>query len=465
MSRSTKFDVDIEILMKYNRPGPRYTSYPTAPHFHTGFGPQQFKEAILESNQGDPLADVSLYFHLPFCKTLCYYCGCNVVITHNPKRIEEYLHYLKKEIDRLSSLLHPDRKVVQLHWGGGTPTYLSPEQIADIFAYIRSHFNIAGDAEISIEIDPRRLSARHLPTIREVGFNRVSFGVQDFDDEVQQAVNRIQPEALTRQVVEVSRELGFHSINVDLIYGLPYQTVERYSKTIDKIIDINPDRLAVFNYAHVPWLKKHQRVIPTAALPEATERLKILKMVIERLTESGYVYIGMDHFAKPGDELAQALKDHTLYRNFQGYTTRAGAEVYALGITAISQLNSVYAQNVKNTADYYRMIEEGIFPTHVGYRLNEDDKIRRFVITELMCNSRVLKAEVTEKFGVDFDSYFAESTPKLQEFIDDGLLTLLPDRIQVHEPGRLVIRNIAMAFDKYLEQDRKQKKPLYSQTV
>ncbi len=466
MKTSTeKFEVDLNILKKYDRPGPRYTSYPTAPHFHREFGPLQFYQEIVESNQQPDAPDLSLYFHLPFCRSLCYYCGCNVIITHKPNRIAEYLNYLKKEIRLISRLLNPSRKVVQLHWGGGTPTYLTPEQIRDLFLFIRDHFNFAPEAEISIEIDPRGLDDQHLPTLRELGFNRVSFGVQDFNLRVQEVVNRIQPEELTRQVVRQSRELGFESINIDLIYGLPYQTVDSYQETVDKIIDISPDRLAVFNYAHVPWLKKHQRVIPEAALPDAGEKLAILKMVIERLTANGYVYIGMDHFARPEDELAQALKDHTLYRNFQGYTTRAGAEVYAMGITAISQLYRVYAQNVKTTREYYQMLDAGQIPTVVGYRLNEDDLIRRYVITELMCNSRVIKSEVQARFGIDFDSYFKESLEALGEFIDDGLLSLQPDRIQIHQAGRLVIRNIAMAFDRYLKDDQKKQQPLYSRTV
>ncbi len=466
MGKTTeKFEVDLEILKKYDRPGPRYTSYPTAPHFHRGFGPREFYQEIVASNQRSDAPDLSLYFHLPFCRTLCYYCGCNVVITHNPHRIAEYLEYVKKEIRLISRLLNPSRKVVQLHWGGGTPTYLSPKQIRDLFLFINDHFNFAPDAEISIEIDPRGLEKDHLPTLHRLGFNRVSFGVQDFHPRVQKAVNRIQPETLTREVVRRSRELGFDSINIDLIYGLPYQTVASYRETIDKIIDISPDRLAVFNYAHVPWLKKHQRVIPEAALPGAVEKLAILKMVIERLTDNGYVYIGMDHFAKPEDELAQALRDHTLYRNFQGYTTRAGAEVYALGITAISQLNRVYAQNVKTTREYYQLLDNGNIPTLVGYRLNKDDQIRRYVITELMCNSRVIKAEVEQRFGIDFDSYFRESLQQLEEFIQDGLLSLLPERIQIHQAGRLVIRNIAMAFDRYLKEDQRKTQPLYSRTV
>ena len=465
MNERSNFEVDLELLEKYNQPGPRYTSYPTAPHFSSDFGAQDFYNEIVETNQNGNLTDLSLYFHLPFCKSLCYFCACNVIITQNPERIDDYLIYLKKEIDLVSKLINPTRKVVQLHWGGGTPTYLDPNQITDIFSYITDHFNFSDSAEISIEIDPRGLSQDCLSTLRNVGFNRVSFGVQDLDAKVQETVNRIQPESLNREVVKQSRELGFNSINIDLIYGLPYQTVESYSKTLDKIIDISPDRLAVFNYAHVPWLKKHQKLIPTEALPEPTERLKLLKLIIDKLTESGYVYIGMDHFAKPEDELTKALNDHTLYRNFQGYSTYAEAEIYAMGITSISQLNSMYAQNSKGMKKYKQALDQGNIPTHVGYRLNDDDKLRRFVIIELMCNNRVLKPEVWDRFGVDFDEYFSDSIEKLDEFIQDGLIILQPDRLQITEPGRLVIRNIAMVFDAYLGENQLAEKPVYSMTV
>ncbi len=465
MQAVQKFEVDLELLKKYSRPGPRYTSYPTAPHFHSGFTPEDFYREIVESNKKADAPDLSLYFHFPFCRTLCYFCGCNVVITHNPGRIERYLNYLKKEIDLVSGLIRPDRKVVQLHWGGGTPTYLTPEQIRDIYGYITRHFNLADDAEISIEIDPRTITPEHLPTLREIGFNRVSFGVQDFHREVQEVINRIQTDEHNSFVVNESRRLGFDSVNIDLIYGLPYQTVESYQKTIDKVLELSPDRLAVFNYAHVPWLKKHQRLLPEDAMPSATERLTILKLVIERLTEAGYVYIGMDHFAKPEDELARALEDKSLYRNFQGYSTRAGAEVYAMGVTAISQLTNVYAQNVKHIKEYEVLLDKGQLPTMVGYQLTEDDHIRRYVITEIMCNSRILKAAVKERYGVDFDSYFADVYEKLTPFVEDGLVSFHPEGIEVHESGRLVIRNIAMAFDAYLERDEKQGQPIYSRTV
>ncbi len=465
MAAHHKFEVDIEILKKYDRPGPRYTSYPTAPHFTTAFGPDDFYQEIERSNGAENPADLSLYFHFPFCPSLCYYCACNTIITRDRSKIEQYLEDLKQEIRLMSGMLGKQRRVVQMHWGGGTPTYLSPEQIEDIYGFIRQHFTFSEDAEISIEIDPRRLTPRHLPVLHKIGFNRVSFGVQDFNPVVQAAVNRVQPEELSRQVVQQSRELGFDSVNIDLIYGLPYQTPASYQKTLDKIIDISPDRLAVFNFAHVPWLKKHQRLLKAETLPRAEEKLQILKLVIERLTEAGYVFIGMDHFAKPEDELSIALKNHTLYRNFQGYTTRAGAEVFALGITSISQLEWAYAQNVKDLAIYRQMVRQGILPTRSGYHLNEDDRLRKEVITELMCNNRIIKAHFETRYGIQFDRYFATSLEQLEEFVRDGLVTLTPERIQVSEGGRLIVRNIAMAFDKYLQEDQQKNQPLYSRTI
>ena len=457
--------VDVDLLTKYGRPGPRYTSYPTAPQFNDKFGPEDYRSEIVETNKGADLADLSLYFHLPFCNTLCYFCACNTIITHNLSKIADYVALLEKEIDLVSDLIDSRRKVVQFHWGGGTPSYLSPEQIAHLVDYIKDRFPFAEDAEVSMEIDPRDLTPEHLPAIRKAGFNRVSFGLQDLDEKVQVAVNRVQPMELNRRVVEESRELGFDSVNVDLVYGLPHQTVDSYARTLDKVLEIAPDRLAVFNYAHVPWLKKHQNIIPVEALPSPEERLQILKLVIERLTGAGYVYIGMDHFAGPEDTLTKALTEGMLHRNFQGYTTYAGTEIYAMGITAISQLSGVYAQNVKSIPEYREMLELGRLPTHIGYRLDDDDKLRRYVITEIMCNNRVMKSEIESRFGVAFDEYFEDSIAKLDGFVADGLLSFHDDRLQVHPEGRLVVRNIAMAFDRYLEDGNSDPKQKFSRTV
>ena len=465
MSNNNKFDVDLELLKKYNRPGPRYTSYPTAPHFHDAFTSEDFYQAIVSANQGDHLSDVSLYFHFPFCRTMCYFCACNVIITNNAGRIQRYLDYLKKEIDLTSKLINPARKVVQMHWGGGTPNYLTPDQIADISGYIKARFNFSDTAEISMEIDPRTITPEHLPAIHETGFNRVSFGVQDFNPKVQEVINRVQTDEQNTYIIRESRRLGFDSVNMDLMYGLPYQTVASYEKTLDRVIELSPDRLAVFNYAHVPWLKKHQQLLPQEAMPDTSERLSILKQLIERLTDAGYVYIGMDHFAKPDDDLTRALEQKSLYRNFMGYSTYADAEVYAMGVTSISQLHNVYAQNVKVNKAYEQRLDEGVMPALIGLELNDDDKLRRYVITEIMCNSQVLKEDVQQRFKIDFDTYFQDALSQLEPLNEDGLVSVLPDRIQVHDAGRLVVRNIAMAFDAYLQADQQGKEPRYSRTV
>ncbi len=462
---SPRLEVDLDLLKKYNRPGPRYTSYPTAPHFHEGFGPTEYLQEIVSTNAGEPPRDLSLYFHFPFCKSLCYFCACNVVITKDASRVGHYLGVLKKEIDLVSNLVDSRRQVVQMHWGGGTPTYMSPDQIRDIFGYIREKFPFAAEAEISIEIDPRTISPDHLPALREAGFNRVSFGLQDVNFEVQTTINRIQTDEQNAFVINESRRLGFDSINVDLIYGLPHQTLDSYERTLEKIIAWDPDRLAVFNYAHVPWLKKHQKLLPVEAMPDAADRLRMLKLIIDRLTEAGYAYIGMDHFAKPGDELTKALRERTLHRNFQGYSTRAEADMFAMGVTSISKLAGAYAQNLKSLAAYEAALEEGRLPTSIGLKLSHDDLLRQHVITEIMCNNRILKRDVEQKFGIAFDSYFADVPEKLNEFVLDGLVLLQPDRIEVGEAGRLVIRNIAMAFDAYLKPEGSQEKPIYSRTV
>lgn len=460
-----KFEnVNIELLKKYDRPGPRYTSYPPAPAFSKDFGPEDYENAIIENNLQNSTAELSLYFHIPFCDTLCYFCGCNMLVTHRRETIRKYLDYLKREIDMIWKLISHGREVTQLHWGGGTPSYLNPDEIRELGNFINERFEYVDDPEVGVEIDPRGLTFEHMKAFREVGFNRISMGVQDFDPKVQKAVNRIQPESITRQAIEWARGLGFKSINLDLIYGLPFQTVESFEKTIDKVIELSPERLAVFNFAYVPWLKPHQRVIRKEDLPTPEVKLKILKMTIEKLTEAGYVYIGMDHFAKPDDELAIAQREKTLYRNFQGYSTRAGADLYAFGMSAISQFQNIYAQNYKELREYYAKIDEGKFPTAVGYRMNQDDIIRKHVIMRLMCDMELTKSEVERKFGINFDEYFADSILKLQEFIDDGLVELTDDKIIVTLMGRLVIRNIAMCFDAYIDKMMKEK-PIFSRTV
>lgn len=456
--------VDLALLKKYDTAGPRYTSYPTAPLFSSSFTPEDFRQEIIATNQPDATSDLSLYVHFPFCDTLCYFCGCTMMVTRDRHRINEYLHYLKKEIDMVAPLLAPQRRVVQVHWGGGTPTHLSPEQLLDIGEYIKHRFALHPEAEMSVEIDPRELTQRHLGTLRHLGFNRMSMGVQDFDERVQKAVNRVQPEELTMQVFKWAEALAFESINIDLIYGLPFQTVASFERTVRRVLQFSPDRIAVFNYAHVPWLKPHQKLIRGEDLPTPEQKLEILKMTIELLSAHGYQYIGMDHFAKPTDELALAQKEKTLYRNFQGYSTKSHADLYGFGMSSISHFQSIYAQNEKNLQQYYKALDEGRLATHVGYRMTYDDHIRKYVIMRLMCDLELDKQAVERQFEIDFDTYFPDALVRLQQFIDDGLVEVDARTIRIVGAGRLLLRNIAMCFDAYIETLSKTK-PVFSRTV
>jgi oxygen-independent coproporphyrinogen III oxidase len=455
--------IDFDVLKRFNSQGPRYTSYPTAPMFSPTFTADDLKQEIVETNQ-DSERPLSLYLHFPFCAKLCYFCGCTMRVTHDRKLISQYNSYIKREIDLIAPLVSKKRKVVQMHWGGGTPSYLLPEEILEVGNYIKERFDFADDIEASVEIDPRNMVREHIEAFAEAGFNRTSFGVQDFNLRVQQAINRVQSEEITRQVVDWAREFGFKSVNLDLIYGLPYQTLETFAETVDKVVDISPERIAVFNYAHVPWLKKHQAVMDQDAMPSPDERLAILKMTSEKLARAGYEYIGMDHFAKPTDELAIAQKEGTLYRNFQGYSTKAGADLYAFGMSAISQFENIYAQNHKDFKAYYGAIDTGTPATNVGYRMTADDHIRKEVIMKLMCDLEIDKKEIEEKFGIDFDEYFRQDIPKFDQFIREGLLVNEPDKIRVIDSGILIIRNIAMCFDAYLE-EMMRTKPVFSKTV
>lgn len=452
------------LIRKYDCAGPRYTSYPPAPLFPSSFGPDQHLEAIQQTEAESRNTDLSLYFHFPFCDTLCYFCGCNTIVTRNRDLVGEYLEYLKKEIDLLAALLNPKRRVVQMHWGGGTPTYLSPSQIKELGEYIQRTFSFRHDAEVSVEIDPRDLTYYHLRSLRNAGFNRVSLGVQDFNPKVQHAVNRNQSEFITRQVMNWGRELEFSSFNIDLIYGLPLQTIESFSDTLEKIIDISPDRIAVYNFAYVPWMKKHQKLIHIEDLPSPDTKIGILTTTIDRLSEAGYVYIGMDHFAKPDDELTIARQHGTLHRNFQGYSTRAGSDLYGLGLSSIGHFGPYYAQNAKTLPEYYEAINKHSFATKVGYKMTADDEIRKYVIMRLMCDLRVKKRDVEDKFGITFDDYFADSLSKLEPLLKDGFVITFPYSIEITEIGRLFLRNIAMCFDAYLAHFQSTQ-PLYSRTV
>ncbi len=450
------------LLEKYSKAGPRYTSYPTAPYFTDAFGEKEWREEIDQTQ--DKGRDLSLYVHIPFCDTLCYYCGCNMVATKKYEKATQYLEYLFKEIDQVAALTNPARVARQLHWGGGTPTYLHPDDIRRLFAHIASRFTIAADAETGCEVDPRELSREHVKALKDAGFNRISLGVQDLNDTVQRAVNRVQPESLIRQVYGWMREEGFHSVNMDLMVGLPHQTVESYRETLDKIIAMGPDRLAVFNYAHVPWMKKHQKLIAETDLPSLQTRLALQQLILEKLNAAGYVYIGMDHFAKPEDEIVRAQQSKTLYRNFQGYTTHKNCDIYAFGASSISQTEDVFVQNVKKLNDYYRLVGEGRLPVERGLRVTREDKLRRDAITRIMCDLELDKAAFGQAWGIGFDSYFADALADLEEMEADGLVKLTPEKVMVTQAGRFFLRNIAMPFDAYLKR-QSEEKPRFSKTL
>jgi oxygen-independent coproporphyrinogen III oxidase len=451
-----------EFLAKYNRPGPRYTSYPTAPVWNDSFGPIDLEKAFDEAETAK--TPVSLYMHIPFCESLCLFCACNVVIQKNKSVAPPYLDVLKREMERIGRSISKSRRVVQFHWGGGTPTYLTPEQIEDLFGFAREHFEFAPDSEIGIEVDPRVTSRAHLETIRKMGFNRLSMGIQDFHPDVQKAVHRVQPFEMTRDLLFAARELGFDSINVDLIYGLPYQTPETFAHTVDQIIGLSPDRIALFSYAHVPWLKKQQGSF-VAHLPEGMVKFEIFRTGLLQFVEAGYLYIGMDHFAKPGDELAVSQQNRTLHRNFQGYTTKAGADLYGMGITAISGIQAAYAQNHRDIPSWQKAVSERGLATMRGYHLSEEDLLRRAVISRLLCHTVVIKDEISREFGIDFDEYFAEELRSLEPFRQDGLVLLDGDEIRATWLGRIFIRNLAMVFDPYLEKQQLAAKPLFSKTL
>jgi oxygen-independent coproporphyrinogen-3 oxidase len=456
--------VSTELLDKYNQPGPRYTSYPTAPEWDDTFGARQLREAFAEANSKPHPAPLSLYFHIPFCESLCLYCGCNVVINKNHEVSSPYLKRLKREIDWVSSTVDRSRKVEQLHWGGGTPTYMSPPQLEDLFSYISDRFSLSPTAEISIEIDPRATTEEHCRALRRAGFNRISMGIQDFDPLVQKTIHRVQPYNDTRRLFDYCREIGFESINLDLIYGLPHQTAESFGDTVDKIIVMNPDRIAVFSYAHVPWMKKQQGSF-ARFLPEGFEKFRILTSAIRKLTGGGYRYIGLDHFARPEDEISRAQDNRTLHRNLQGYTTKAGCDLYAMGVSSISGLEDAYAQNWRDLPRYYKSIDSGRWPTMRGMRVTDEDKLRRSVINRILCHTVVVKAEIERDFGIIFDDHFASELVHLRELERDGLVHLSGGRIEVAPLGRIFIRNIAMAFDAYLNKPEAERTQVFSKTL
>jgi oxygen-independent coproporphyrinogen III oxidase len=451
-----------EVLDRYNVAGPRYTSYPTAPEWSDSFGPSDFEKALKQTNEARPVRPLSLYMHLPFCDRLCLFCGCNVVINKNHEVLIPYLQNLEWEIDQISRRIDKSRQVTQFHWGGGTPTYLTAAQMEHLFQYAGERFRFAPDAEIGVEIDPRVTREDHLKTLRRLGFNRISMGIQDFNPDVQKIVRRIQPYEQSKAAFDTCRALAFESINIDLIYGLPLQTPASFLESVNKVIDLGPDRVAMFSYAHVPWLKKQQGAI-ARYVPQGMDKFQIFRTGIEAFTNAGYLYIGMDHFARPDDELCIAQKNRTLHRNFQGYTTKAGADLLAFGVSSISGIDRTYAQNQRSLKDYYAAIERQELPIMRGMHLNDDDIIRRSVISRLLCHCVLHKNEVESEFGIRFDEYFADEVSRLGSLQTDGLVHLSPESISVTQLGRIFIRNVGMVFDRYLQKPKD--KPVFSKTL
>ncbi len=450
-----------DLIEKYAISGPRYTSYPTAVEFHKNFTEKDTLDGIKTSDQNKPL---SIYIHIPFCDTLCYYCACNKVITKDYTKSLKFIKFLKKEISLIAPLVK-GREVVQMHWGGGTPTFLSDSQIEEIIQHLKQNFSMASDlaGEYGIEIDPRSASPERINQLRKLGFNRMSLGVQDVNPKVQKAVHRIQPNEVTESVLFAARDSGFTSTNLDLIYGLPFQTAKSFDETLDQVIQWRPDRLSVFNYAHLPHLFMPQKRILAEELPSADEKLTILENAIQKLTQNGYEFIGMDHFALPEDELARAQKDGSLHRNFQGYTTHGECDLISFGPSAISQIGLVYSQNYKTLDEYYQSLEQAKIPVWRGLRLDQDDLIRRAAIVQLICQFELDFNQFYDQHDVDFKSYFCNEMDDLTILESDGLIQLTDSKIIVNPPGRLLIRNICMIFDKYL---RRMQEPIaFSRTI
>jgi len=453
--------VDIDLVKKYNIPGPRYTSYPPAVHFSNSIKWEDIKQEI-ERNNGQE-GDLSLYFHIPFCYSLCWFCGCTSIITPNVKQSSTYINYLEKELDIVAPLLNPKRKVVQLHLGGGSPTFMPVGDIERLGELIHKRFTFSDDIEAGVEMDPRRMIREQVKAFRNIGFNRASLGVQDFNPKVQKAVHRIQPKEMTSEVIGWIREFGFQSLNIDLIYGLPFQTPDSFEKTIDDVLEFKPDRFAVFSYAHVPWIKPSQKIFEYKQnLLSPETKFQLLKLVTEKLTRSGYVYIGMDHFALETDELVKAQRTRTLQRNFQGFSTRAGADIYAFGMSSISQTDSAYWQNHKDLKTYYSMLDNGVLPLVRGFILSDDDKIRRITIMRLMCDLGLNYSQMSQILRIDFEKYFEKEIDSLADLEEDNLVKRTDEGIEITHLGRLFIRIVAMRFDAYLPKMKERK---FSRTI
>ncbi len=463
-----------DLLEKYNTHGPRYTSYPTAPIWTEAFGPDAYREAIETTNQGQALLPLSVYTHIPFCESQCLFCSCNVVITKQHEHAEKYLNYLYREMEQVAQLMDKQRQVVQFHWGGGTPTYLSLEQMEQLFTFQSKWFQFSPESEIAIEVDPRVTTLEQLKLLKDLGFNRISMGVQDFNPQVQEAIHRIQPLAMTAKTVDACRQLGFESLNFDLIYGLPYQSVESFAQTLKEVIEISPDRIALYNFAYVPWLSPHQKRIPEQALPQGHEKFDIFLLALNTLRDAGYVYIGMDHFAKPNDDLTIALEEKRLHRNFMGYTVQHGVasngayetDLYGFGVSAISNLYGYYAQNLKKLPHYYEYIDAKTLPVKRGYALSPEDLLRRQVILSILCQGELRFKDIEAAFGISVKTHFADALSQLEGPTSDGFLTWDDDGFQLTPLGRIFSRNIAMPFDAYLKQPQaSEKHPVFSKTL
>ncbi len=462
---ATPYMVTEETLRRFDKPGPRYTSYPTAVEFNAGVVERDYRRHLHEADVEGSEAPLSLYCHLPFCEHRCLFCGCHVVITPHRNVAQRYLDYVRGEIDMVAELLPRRRLVAQMQWGGGTPTYYSPDQLAELFQHLSGHFTFAPDAEIAIEVDPRVTTGEHLEALARLGFNRLSLGVQDLTPEVQRAITRNQTLDQTRGLMRKARDVGFsEGINIDLVYGLPGQQLETFTDSLHEVIALRPDRVAVYSFAYVPWIRGHQKKIDSSVLPSADLKLRLYLRAMEEFLGAGYEPIGMDHFALPDDELAIAARDRRLHRNFMGYTVKPAADMVAFGISGIGDVQCGYFQNAKKLSAYYRSLDDGRLPIERGYILNEDDRIRRHVITQLMCNFHVAKADVSRRFGIDFDEYFSESLEKLLEPAREGFVEFTEGALTVTDAGRLFVRNVCMAFDRYLESKAKDK-PVFSRTV
>ncbi len=454
---------DPQIIRRFDVNGPRYTSYPTADRFVEAFDSDAAKLWLSKRNIGGISRPLSLYFHIPFCNTICYYCACNKIITKDHGRSAKYLKYLAKEVALQSEYLDGNREVIQLHWGGGTPTFLSHDEMRQLMDATRKHFKLLDGGEYSIEVDPRKVDRATVALLGELGFNRMSVGVQDFDEKVQQAVNRIQSEEETANVIDAARANGFKSVSVDLIYGLPHQTVMGFNRTLERVLAMDPDRLSIYNYAHLPSLFKPQRRIAEPDLPSADAKLQILALAIRKLTEAGYVFIGTDHFAKPDDELAVAQRQGRLHRNFQGYSTYADCDMLSFGISSIGKVGPTYSQNVKTLDEYYDRLDAGMLPVFRGIELTADDILRRSIIQALMCHFELSIESIESAHLIDFHKYFAGELEDLKEMEHAGLLKVEREWITVLPPGRMLVRIISMVFDRYLRADRQRTR--YSKVI